>query len=106
MGDRIAAAVRRFGTGDRRRVQSAAVFLAYLLVASCFLGLRILAHPESTIIGDHYADPQLFVWAFAWWPHAILHGNNPFYTHAIWAPAASTSPGRRASPRSRSPSRR
>jgi hypothetical protein len=26
------------------------------------------------------------VWAFAWWPHALLHGLNPFYPHLIYAP--------------------
>jgi hypothetical protein len=31
-------------------------------------------------------DPEIFVWSLAWWPHAILHGENPFVTHAIWAP--------------------
>src|SRR5581483_4366780 len=30
-------------------------------------------------------DPEIFVWSLAWWPHAILHGENPFVTHAIWA---------------------
>ena len=32
-------------------------------------------------------DPQVFVWAFAWFPHSILHGENPFVTHAVWAPS-------------------
>jgi hypothetical protein len=31
-------------------------------------------------------DPQIFVWSLGWWPHAILHGENPIVTHAIWAP--------------------
>src|SRR5262249_40410324 len=26
------------------------------------------------------------VWSFAWWPHAIVHGENPFFTHAIFVP--------------------
>lgn len=32
------------------------------------------------------SDPSLFVWAIAWWPHALTHGLNPFITHAVWAP--------------------
>ena len=38
------------------------------------------------MVGGLYTDPQIFIWSFAWWPHAILHGLNPFVTHAIWAP--------------------
>ena len=26
------------------------------------------------------------MWSLGWWPHAILHGQNPIVTHAIWAP--------------------
>src|SRR5207237_172384 len=31
-------------------------------------------------------DAGIFIWSFAWWPHAIFHWQNPFITHAIWAP--------------------
>jgi hypothetical protein len=44
-------------------------------------------HPETTLIGDLYPDPQIFVWSFAWMPHALLHGENPLYTREIWAPS-------------------
>jgi hypothetical protein len=59
---------------------------AYLLVSFLFLGLPVVAHPERDVVGGLYTDPQIFVWSFAWWPHAILHGLNPFYTHQIFAP--------------------
>ena len=26
------------------------------------------------------------MWGLAWWPHALLHGLNPFYTNALFAP--------------------
>ena len=61
-------------------------FAVYLVLAFCFLGIRVAAHPERDVIGGLFTDPQIFVWSFAWWPHAILHGLNPFYTHQIWAP--------------------
>ena len=59
---------------------------AYLLVSFLFLGLPVAAHPERDVVGGLFTDPQIFVWSFAWWPHAILHGLNPIYTHQIWAP--------------------
>ena len=32
------------------------------------------------------ADPEIFIWSFAWWPHAILHWQDPFVSYVIWAP--------------------
>ena len=77
----VARARRRL---DGRR--GGAAFGLYLVAAFLVLGLRVVAHPETRVAGGLYTDPQIFIWSFAWWPHAILHGLNPFVTHAIWAP--------------------
>jgi hypothetical protein len=61
-------------------------FAAYLLASFLVLGLPVLGHPERDVVGGLFTDPQIFVWSFAWWPHALLHGLNPIYTHQIWAP--------------------
>ena len=60
-------------------------FASYLVLALLYLGVPIAAHPEQRLVGQRI-DVQIFVWSLAWWPHAILHGENPFVTHAIWAP--------------------
>jgi hypothetical protein len=62
-----------------------AVPAAYCLVAFLFFGLPAVAHPGRTVIASE-TDPNIFIWSFAWWPHALLHGQNPIFTHAIWAP--------------------
>jgi hypothetical protein len=69
----------------RGRWVDGAVAAAYLAVALVYFGPRVLPHAGSDIVGNGQ-DPQIFAWSFAWWPHAILRGENPFYTHAIWAP--------------------
>jgi hypothetical protein len=74
--------VRRLLEGRRGGV----AFLLYLVVAFLILGSRVVAHPERRVVGGLYTDPQIFIWSFAWWPHAIGHWLNPFHTHAIWAP--------------------
>ncbi len=28
----------------------------------------------------------MFAWFLVWWPHAISHGLNPFFTHLLWSP--------------------
>jgi hypothetical protein len=59
--------------------------VGYGAVSFLFFGLRLLLESGRQYIGQ-VDDPQIPIWSFAWWPHAILHGENPFYTHAIWAP--------------------
>lgn len=66
---------------------AAAALAAYALVAFGFLGVPPLVEPGPQYVGHGY-DPQIFIWALAWLPHAILHGQNPFVTHAVWAPSA------------------
>ncbi len=57
----------------------------YGVIAFLYFGLRLLLEPGRQYIGQ-YDDPQIPIWSFAWWPHAILHWQNPFFTHAVWAP--------------------
>jgi len=60
------------------------VLAAYLGLGFLYLGVPIAAHPQQMLVGQRI-DAQIFVWSLGWWPHAILHGENPFVTHAIWA---------------------
>src|SRR5664279_5664880 len=70
---------------SRRHWVGAAALAGYTLIAFIYLGVPVLRRQGDLFVGDGY-DPQIFIWSFGWWPHAILHGENPFVTHAIWAP--------------------
>lgn len=59
--------------------------LTYACAAFLIFGLRIVLRTHMSYVGTG-VDPQIFIWSFEWWPHAVLHGANPFVTHAIWAP--------------------
>ena len=72
-------------TSSRAGLLSLTVFLAYLLLSFVYYGVPLLVERGSQYVGVG-ADPSIFIWSFAWWPHAIAHGQNPFYTHAVWAP--------------------
>ena len=74
----------RVGFVRRNRIALAALAV-YGITAFLYFGVRLIADPGSQYVG-YSVDPQIFIWSFAWWPHAILHGENPFVTHAIWAP--------------------
>src|SRR5690348_7665275 len=65
---------------------SVCAFTVFGLLSFLYFGLPIAAHPRRMVIGS-VNDPKLFAWMFAWWPHAIVHGENPLVTHVIWAPS-------------------
>lgn len=70
----------------RQRLRSPlGAFLAYLAASFAFFGLRVAENPGRELIGFG-ADPAIFVWSFAWWPHAILSGRNPLDAYVLWAP--------------------
>ena len=60
-------------------------FAAYACASCFYFGYPVVRHPGRDLIGTG-VDVDLFTWALGWWPHAILHWQNPIVTHAIWAP--------------------
>jgi len=69
----------------RPSLTSPLALAVYIALAVFYLGVPIAGHPGRDVIG-YLVDPQIFIWSVGWWPHAILHGENPIVTHAIWAP--------------------
>ena len=68
-------------------------FGAYALLAFLFFGLGPLIEPGRQYVGV-FDDPQIPIWSFAWWLHAIEHAQNPFVTpRRLGAGGARTSPG-------------
>src|SRR3954451_14790237 len=69
-----------------RAQQSGVAAAAYAAAAFALCGRGVLAHPQSTVVGDAGADKTLYMWAFAWWPHAIRAGHNPLDVNVAWMP--------------------
>jgi hypothetical protein len=69
----------------RRDRWGLAALALYALLAFLIFGVGLLTGTGPRLAGTG-SDPQVFVWAFAWWPHAILHGLNPVVTHVVWSP--------------------
>jgi hypothetical protein len=62
-------------------------FALYLVISLVTLGHGALTNPGHVIVGwDDFTDPPGYMWSLAWWPYALVHGLNPFFTHAVWAP--------------------
>ncbi|HVC87935.1 MAG TPA: hypothetical protein VNC40_10990 [Gaiellaceae bacterium] len=75
----------RSSAGGRLDAVPILALAVYSVAAFLMFGLRVVLAPRLSYVGTG-VDPQIFIWSFAWWPHAVLHGLNPFITHAIWAP--------------------
>jgi hypothetical protein len=58
----------------------------YALLSVLLFGLPVLGHLGSRIIASDAVDSSQFMWFYAWWPHALLHGLNPFITNSIFVP--------------------
>jgi hypothetical protein len=57
--------------------------LLYAVTAMVFQR-HVVAHLGS-VCACNGSDATQFMWSMVWWPHALLHGLNPFVTHEIWA---------------------
>ena len=79
--------MRLGGTGGRRSGAwaSLVVLVGYAAVSCAYFGIRLGSHPGRYLVGDN-RDPQIFVWSFAWWRHALAAWENPFVTRVIYAP--------------------
>lgn len=64
------------------------VFAGYVLLALLLFGMHVVGHAASRCACDlnPYRDATSYMWSLAWWPHAVAHGMNPFYTRSVWAP--------------------
>jgi len=62
--------------------------VCYLVVSVSEFGAGVLAGFRHLLLGTG-GDPQIFVWALGWWPHAIGAGINPVVTRALWSPVGS-----------------
>jgi hypothetical protein len=65
---------------------AARVLLLYTVLTLLTIGRFAIAHPASVCSCVGTQDPAAYMWALTWWPHAILHGINPFVTHYLWSP--------------------
>src|SRR5205807_8563453 len=51
-----------------------------------YFGIHVLPHLATTCVCVEPTDPSQYMWNQAWWPHALLHGMNPFITNSLFAP--------------------
>ncbi len=74
----------RLGASDRLR--SGAVLVLYLLISILLVGRQMLADPSHICACSGSTDAAAYMWSLVWWPHALVHGLDPFVSHVIWVP--------------------
>ena len=73
-------------SSPHRRRDGLLAFGAYLLVSFLLYAVPVLGRFGTVFAGKGGGDAKIYVWALAWWPHALSHGINPFLTKDVWAP--------------------
>ena len=71
---------------ERRSLPTLWALGLYAVLSLVLFGLPVLGHLGSRIVASDPIDSSQFMWFFAWWPHALLHGLNPFVTHVMFVP--------------------
>jgi hypothetical protein len=66
----------------RRRIDLI-VLAAYVAWSFAYFGWGLLPHP-GRVVGGNGHDAEIFIWSFAWWPHALTTWTNPFVSHVIY----------------------
>jgi hypothetical protein len=70
----------------RRIVASAAVVCAYVALGLAAFWPDLPHISEDIFSRASLGDPQLSAWELAWVQHALVHGLNPFFSHAVVVP--------------------
>lgn len=72
---------------DGRR-HLALALLIYAVIDIAYFGASVIPDIGRTCACRAGADPTAYMWFLAWWPHALLHGINPFVTSSLFAPGS------------------
>ena len=75
------------GQRPRRRALAEAfgALAAYAALSVFFFGRAMIFRLGQVHAGNR-RDPQIFIWCFQWWPHAIAHRLDAFHPRIVWAP--------------------
>jgi hypothetical protein len=61
-------------------------FLLYAAIWHVTIGKNMLHDIHAAHLDQYSMDPNFYTWSLSWWPYAVGHGLNPFFSHLIWAP--------------------
>ncbi len=62
------------------------IFIFYLVVSYLLFASSIGLNLTASYLGESSHDQLQYIWTLYWWPYAISHHLNPFFTTYIWHP--------------------
>ena len=62
------------------------VFLFYLILSYLLFAFSIGFNLTTSYLGKSSHDQIQFIWTLYWWPYAVSHHINPFFSTFIWHP--------------------
>lgn len=68
-----------------RKGSNFAALATYLVISATFFASSLWNNFSTRIVGVS-ADPTLSIWCFSWWPYAIRHHLNPFFSYKVMVP--------------------
>jgi hypothetical protein len=74
------------GARARRAAQHILALLLPAAVTLATIGPWILRRMQTAILASQPQDGSIFIWMLRWWPYALAHRLDPFYTTRAWAP--------------------
>lgn len=87
---RVARLAFRWPGSLRPSGQAGLAFLTYAAVTVGVFALPVITRLSSAYVGLGRNDAKLFAWSLAWWPHALVTGQDALFTNHIWAPAGTS----------------
>jgi len=66
--------------------QATLAFALYAALAIVYFGLKVIPDIGHECVCTNGQDPDVQMWFLVWWQHALLHGQNPFFTSSLFAP--------------------
>jgi hypothetical protein len=67
-------------------VEGAAALAIYVVLWVLLVGRVAITDPAHRCVCPADSDSATYMWALVWWPHALVHGLNPFMTDVVWTP--------------------
>ncbi|MHB8491859.1 MAG: hypothetical protein ACYDA6_06570 [Solirubrobacteraceae bacterium] len=59
----------------------------YVLLGLLTAGWYAISDPTGVCACEASPDLAAYTWSLGWWPHALAHGLNPFFSTYVWTPA-------------------
>jgi hypothetical protein len=70
----------------RPAMQGLVALVLYSAAWLTTIGKHMLHDVSAAHLDQYSMDPNFYIWCLRWWPYAVGHGLNPFFSHFIWAP--------------------